>query len=220
MERLYRQAYEAHGPWEETDSLPYAVAKRIVDVVVSGVLLLVLFPVFAIIALAILIQDGSPVFYKQMRIGRHGTAFSFVKFRSMVINADAKHAELLKQNESTGPTFKMKYDPRVTSIGRFLRKSSLDELPQLLAVFQGNMSLIGPRPHLPREVMHYEGNTWQRLRVQPGLMCLREVTGRSRLTFEEWIESDLHYVANRSMITDFSILFRGFIAILRRDGAY
>lgn len=197
----------------------YRALKRAMDLFVSGFLLLLLFPLFLIIALAIVIDDRGPVLYRQKRVGHRGDLFNFWKFRSMVRNADSLKAELAKQNEAAGPIFKMQNDPRITRVGRFLRKYSLDELPQLLSVFLGSMTLIGPRPHLPSEVVHYSDREWLRMSVKPGLMCYREVSGRSKLTFEEWIETDLRYIREQSLAVDCRILLKALSAVLRGDGA-
>jgi lipopolysaccharide/colanic/teichoic acid biosynthesis glycosyltransferase len=182
--------------------------------------LILLFPVLLLVGLAIVLEDGGPVLYYQSRVGQNGKLFRFYKFRSMVKNADAIKEQLAALNEADGPIFKMKNDPRITRVGRFLRRSSVDELPQFINVLRGEMSLIGPRPHLPREVDLYAGRQQQRLLVQPGLVCLREVHGRSNLTFDQWVELDLLYIQNRSICTDLSILARLVPAVLKGDGAY
>jgi lipopolysaccharide/colanic/teichoic acid biosynthesis glycosyltransferase len=166
------------------------------------------------------LEDGGPILYYQMRVGKDGRQFRFYKFRSMVVNADALKEKLAAQNESTGPVFKMRNDPRITRIGRILRKTSLDELPQFLNVLRGEMSLVGPRPHLPREVESYADWHFGRQQAQPGLLCLREVLGRSNLTFDQWVAYDLLYIRNRSLLTDFWILCRLIPAVLKADGAY
>ena len=183
-------------------------------------MLICLLPLFVVIAIAIMIDNPGPILFSQVRIGRNNQPFRFYKFRSMVRNAAALQAQLKAENEAAGPIFKMRRDPRVTRIGRILRKYSLDELPQLCNVLRGQMSLVGPRPHLPSEVEQYENHQRQRLEVQPGLVCLREIYGRSELTFERWIELDLQYIANRSLRTDLSILLRLVPAVLCGRGAY
>jgi lipopolysaccharide/colanic/teichoic acid biosynthesis glycosyltransferase len=198
----------------------YLASKRIFDVIVACLALVALAPVFLLIALAIYITDPGPIFYAQTRVGRNGREFRFYKFRSMVKNAAALKAKLAEQNEANGPIFKMRNDPRVTRIGRILRRTSLDELPQFVNVLRGDMSLVGPRPHLPEEVKHYTPLQAERLSVEPGLVCLREITGRSELTFERWIETDLEYIANRSFKADLKILGGLVIAVLKGKGAY
>lgn len=209
--------------WLQGTSSPsvlYLACKRLFDVTLSMGALILLFPLLLLVGLAIVLEDGGPILYYQSRVGRDGRPFRFYKFRSMVKNADAIKEQLAALNEADGPIFKMKNDPRITRIGRFLRRSSVDELPQFINVLRGEMSLIGPRPHLPREVDLYAGRQKQRLLVQPGLVCLREVHGRSNLTFEQWIELDLLYIENRSVCTDLSILAQLVPAVLKGDGAY
>ena len=203
-----------------SESPLYTLAKRALDVLLAGSILLILAPVYACIAVAILLEDRGAVFYSQWRVGRGGQVFRFWKFRSMVAHADKLKAELAQQNEAEGPIFKMRADPRVTRIGRVLRRYSLDELPQFWNVLRGDMSLVGPRPHLPSEVASYNEAHFLRLSVQPGLVCFREVTGRSNLSFERWMELDLHYIQCRSLGTDLSILCRTLPAVLRGEGAY
>ena len=200
----------------------YLRTKRILDVVIASLALFFLSPLLLLIALAIVIEGRGrgPTLFHQERVGRNGRLFRFYKFRSMVPDAEARLRDLTAHNEACGPIFKMRRDPRVTRVGRWLRRSSMDELPQLFNVLKGDMSLVGPRPHLPREVEKYDARQRQRLRVQPGLLCLREVGGRSHLTFEQWVESDLAYIGRRSLGTDLGILLRTLPAIFKGDGAY
>jgi lipopolysaccharide/colanic/teichoic acid biosynthesis glycosyltransferase len=204
----------------ETPGAVYQYAKRAADVTISAVLLLFLLLPFAIIAAIIFLEDGGSVFYYQTRVGRDGKHFRFYKFRSMVRNADAIKAQLAAQNEATGPIFKMRNDPRITRVGRVLRRYSIDELPQLVNVLAGQMSLIGPRPHLPSEVARYTEAQSARLKAQPGLLCFREVFGRSDVSFDQWIELDILYIRYRSFQTDMRILARLVPAILSAEGAY
>jgi lipopolysaccharide/colanic/teichoic acid biosynthesis glycosyltransferase len=198
----------------------YLTAKRVGDIAAASLALVVLLPFMAVIALFIWLQDHESVLYYQERVGKNGQLFKFYKFRSMVRNADALKAEIEAGNEASGPIFKMKNDPRVTPLGRVLRRYSLDELPQLWNVLVGDMSLVGPRPHLPAEVAQYRPDQLARLRVQPGLICLREVSGRSRLSFEQWVQMDLAYIEKRSLGLDLHILWRAVPAVLRADGAF
>ena len=193
---------------------------RALDIVVSAGALLVLAPVFGTIAALVWVEDRGPILFSQQRVGQGGKCFPFYKFRSMVPHAETLKKNLQAQNEATGPIFKMKNDPRITRIGRTLRRYSLDELPQLWNVLRGDMSLVGPRPHLPSEIESYDNYPIERLSVTPGLICLREVMGRSALTFEEWIALDLEYVRTRSFWLNLSILLRAIPAILKGDGAY
>ncbi|MDX1934493.1 MAG: sugar transferase [Capsulimonadales bacterium] len=198
----------------------YEGMKRSADVLLALCAVLALAPVGCIIALLIWMEDRGPIFYWQERVGKHGKRFRFYKFRSMVTNADQVRQQLEAKNEAVGPIFKMKNDPRITRVGRVLRKYSLDELPQFFNVLRGEMSLVGPRPHLPKEVAQYEPGQEERLLVAPGLVCLREVCGRSRLTFDEWIALDLLYVKHRNVVLDLWILVRLIPAVLTADGAY
>jgi lipopolysaccharide/colanic/teichoic acid biosynthesis glycosyltransferase len=198
----------------------YHILKRIADIAIASVGLLILFPVIAIIAAAIYLEDRAPVIYYQMRTGKGGREFRFYKFRSMVSNADALKAELTAVNEANGPIFKIKNDPRITRVGRFIRRFSLDELPQLINVLRGDMTVVGPRPLYAPEANCCTPRQWQRHSVPCGLFCLREVSGRSQLSFEQWMELDLTYVRTRSIRTDLSIFFRVLPAVFSSDGAY
>ena len=202
------------------DSRFYAAAKRGIDIVVSATALVALAPVFAVVAAAVSIESRGPVFYRQCRVGRGGRTFGFYKFRSMVVGADRMTGQLAHRNEADGPIFKIADDPRVTRVGKLLRRTSLDEIPQFWNVLKGDMSLVGPRPHLPAEVERYAENHRARLSVVPGIVCTREVSGRSRLSFEEWVALDIEYVAKRSLATDAAILLRAVPAILKGEGAY
>jgi lipopolysaccharide/colanic/teichoic acid biosynthesis glycosyltransferase len=198
----------------------YEPSKRVADVALAATLLFILLPVFIAVALAIWCEDRGKIFYYQTRVGRNGVHFHFFKFRSMVPNADKLKDALMTQNQAGDVIFKMENDPRITRVGRFIRRYSIDELPQLVNVLKGEMSLVGPRPHLPREVAKYTGRQAERLSVQPGLLCLREVFGRSKMTFEEWINLDLLYIEHRSVATDTMILLRTIPAVLMAEGAY
>ena len=198
----------------------YLAAKRSGDVLGAAGALVALLPLLAAIALMIRAEGRGPVLYSQERVGRNGRRFKFYKFRSMVLNADAIKAQYIKFNEASGPIFKMKNDPRVTAVGRVLRRYSRDELPQFWNVLIGDMSLVGPRPHLPSEVAQYQQGQQARLLVQPGLICLREVSGRSHLSFEQWVEMDLAYIQSQSFKADLTILLKAVPAILRADGAF
>lgn len=198
----------------------YHAVKRAADLVISVGALVALSPVLLVIGLIIMLDDGAPVLFRQTRIGQFGRPFTFYKFRSMVRNAEALKKNLIDLNEHKGPIFKIRNDPRVTRVGRILRKLSLDELPQLLNVVKGEVSIVGPRPHLPHEVEKYILFEQERLKVKPGLLCLREVCGRSDITFERWIELDLVYIQHRSLMTDLRIFLRAVRTIVARQGAY
>lgn len=198
----------------------YEVCKRIFDVVMSTFALVVLSPVFLVVAIAIKAQDGGNVIYKQTRLTKGGKEFGMYKFRSMCMNAETMLDDLMAQNEMDGPAFKMENDPRVTKIGRFIRKTSIDELPQLVNIIKGDMSIIGPRPPLPREVAEYTPYQMHRLDVKTGLSCYRECNGRSDIhDFDEWVESDLKYIRERSMLTDLKIIFKTIQIVLTGKGA-
>ena len=194
--------------------------KRTFDVVGSGILLLLASPLMALTALAIKLEDGGPVLFKQTRVGHKGRIFECMKFRSMATDAEARLAELAAQNEGAGPLFKLAHDPRVTRVGRFIRRFSIDELPQLWNTFRGDMSLVGPRPALPSEVALYEPDTRRRLEVRPGLTGLWQVSGRSNLSWDDTVRLDLYYVDNWSMVQDLMILARTAQAVVGSAGAY
>jgi exopolysaccharide biosynthesis polyprenyl glycosylphosphotransferase len=195
------------------------VAKHVVDRLGSIVLLLLTAPLLLVLAVAVKV-DGGPVFFRQTRIGRHGQEFTMLKFRSMVVDADSRLDELAEVNEGAGPLFKLKHDPRVTRVGRLLRRYSLDELPQLFNVLRGTMSLVGPRPPLPREVATYQRDARRRLLVKPGLTGLWQISGRSDLTWEQAVRLDLRYVENWNLALDALILWKTIGAVLNSRGAY
>jgi len=194
--------------------------KRAFDIAIAAILLLALLPLFALIALLIKLDSRGPVLFRQMRSGKDGKPFVFLKFRGMVADAEQRRAELEALNEKDGPIFKMRRDPRVTRVGRVLRRTSLDELPQLWNVLRGDMSLVGPRPPLPEEVARYA--PWQRgrLAVRPGLTGLWQVSGRSLLGFEQMVALDLEYIARWSLALDLGIMLRTIAAVLCMRGAY
>lgn len=198
----------------------YSFWKRFFDIVISVVALVILAVPFLIIALIIIIDSpgASPIFVQE-RVGRDGKKFRFYKFRTMIPNADAKLSELLDKNEMEGPVFKIKDDPRITRVGRFMRKTGLDELPQLWNVLRGSMSLVGPRPPLAREVEQYDEHQLKRLSVMPGITCYWQIQPkRNSLSFEEWIELDFKYIRERSFKTDIIILFKTVGAVFGMEG--
>jgi lipopolysaccharide/colanic/teichoic acid biosynthesis glycosyltransferase len=194
--------------------------KRVLDIAGAAVGALLLAPVFLAIAVAIKIDTPGPILYRSRRVGEGGRVFSFLKFRSMVCNAEMLRDELVHLNEVDGPVFKIARDPRITRVGALLRRSSLDELPQLWNVWRGDMSLVGPRPPIPEEVLQYQAWQMRRLSVRPGLTCLWQVSGRSRVGFDEWMRMDLAYIDRRSLHLDLSILLRTVPAVLSGIGAY
>lgn len=194
---------------------PERVTKRIFDVLGSGFLLLLLSPLFAVVAIAIKVTSPGPIFYRQERVGRDGHPIHMLKFRSMVTNADAQLTQLLEAQGTAGtPLFKVKNDPRITPIGGFIRKYSIDELPQLINVLKGDMSLVGPRPQRRPEVELYDEAAWRRLNVLPGMTGLWQVSGRSNLSWEEAIRLDLYYVENWSLVGDLAIMWRTIKAVV------
>jgi lipopolysaccharide/colanic/teichoic acid biosynthesis glycosyltransferase len=198
----------------------YWKIRRAQDVILSLLALLVLWPFLLIVALVIVIDSpGAGPVFAQTRIGRDGKPFTFYKFRTMRPNAEAELNELLQYNEMEGPVFKIKEDPRITRIGKFLRKASIDELPQLWNVLRGDMSLVGPRPGIPREVEQYDAYARQRLIVTPGLTCLWQIQpNRNSLSFDEWMELDVQYIAQRSLKTDWKIIWATFGAVFGMNG--
>lgn len=186
----------------------YEVIKRLIDIVCSFLGVLVLSPLFIIIAIIIKTTSKGPVFFSQKRVGKNGKEFDMYKFRSMVVNAEELKEKLATQNEMSGPMFKMKDDPRVTKVGKFIRKTSIDELPQLWNVLKGDMSLVGPRPSLPKEVAQFEDWMYRRLEVKPGLTCYWQVSGRNNIDFEDWMKLDIKYVDERSTWIDIKLIFK------------
>ncbi|MFA6079374.1 MAG: sugar transferase [Candidatus Omnitrophota bacterium] len=202
------------------DKLGHLLFKRFFDIVVSGIALILLSPFFLIIALFVRLGSEGPVFFTQERIGLNGRRFKLYKFRTMVKNAEEKLDELKERNEMSGPVFKLGNDPRITKAGRILRKTSIDELPQLWNVFKGDMSLVGPRPPLLSEVIQYDNWHRRRLSMRPGITCLWQIKGRNRITdFDEWAKLDLEYIDNWSIILDFKILMRTIPVVLFGIGA-
>jgi exopolysaccharide biosynthesis polyprenyl glycosylphosphotransferase len=197
-----------------------ATAKRSFDVVVATLLLVVTAPILLLAAAAIKMSSRGPVVFRQQRVGRNGKCFEVMKLRTMVVDAEKRLEEIAHLNEVDGPLFKVKADPRVTTVGRFLRKTSIDELPQLVNVLRGEMSLVGPRPALPREVEQWTGDLHERLRVQPGITGMWQVSGRSEASFDDYRRLDLYYVDNWSLATDLSILFRTLPVVMLRRGAH
>jgi len=203
------------------ESLVYLVPKRTLDIIGSLIGIVLLSIVFILVALAIKIEDPKgPVFFSQERIGKKGKTFKMYKFRSMVTDAETKLAELLQLNETTGAMFKMKNDPRVTRIGRLIRKTSVDELPQLFNVLKGEMSLVGPRPPLPREVAEYTNYDKKRLIVTPGCTGIWQVSGRSNIGFKEMVELDLYYIKNQSIFMDVKIIFKTIVLLFGSKNAF
>jgi len=193
--------------------------KRGFDIVTAGVALWLLAPLLLIVAALIKLTSRGPVLFRQQRVGLYGRPFRMLKFRTMVANAEALKATLEAQNEMDGPVFKIKKDPRITPIGRFLRKYSIDELPQLVNVLRGDMSVVGPRPPLPAEVLRYEPWQRRRLSTRPGLTCIWQVSGRNEISFEQWMYMDLQYIDNWSLSKDLALILKTFPVVLLGKGA-
>jgi exopolysaccharide biosynthesis polyprenyl glycosylphosphotransferase len=194
--------------------------KRMLDFVFALIMVILASPLMLLTALAIKLDSPGPVLFKQTRVGKWGEHFPCYKFRSMYIDAEQRLKELEALNEADGPVFKIKDDPRVTRVGRLIRKLSIDELPQLFNVLKGEMSLVGPRPALPREVDQYEYDTIRRLHAMPGITGLQQVSGRSDVDFKRWIELDLQYIAEQSLWKDIQILLKTIPAVIWSKGAY
>ena len=206
--------------WEWTVAFAKFI-KNFIDFFGSLILLILLSPIFVITAIFIYVTDPGPIFFIADRVGLNGAYFGFIKFRSMYANADQMKDQLLDQNESSdGVIFKMKQDPRVTKVGRFIRRSSIDELPQLLNVLKGDMSLVGPRPPLPREVMQYTLEDRKRLHVKPGITCLWQIKGRSDIPFQQQVQLDMQYIRSQGIKNDLIILLKTIPAVISGKGAY
>lgn len=200
-------------------TIGYKFFKRVIDIVCSLSGLLLLSPVLIIVSILIKLESDGPIIFSQDRIGYKGKEFKMYKFRSMVVNAEELKKRLSEQNEMSGPMFKMKNDPRVTKVGKFIRKTSIDELPQLINILKGEMSLVGPRPSLPKEVKEFEPWMMERLEVKPGLTCYWQVSGRNDIDFEEWMKLDIRYVRERSFWLDMKLIFKTFFVLFGDEHA-
>lgn len=192
--------------------------KGAVDFFMATVILILVSPVMLTIGLLIKLEDGGPVFFKQVRVGKHGRLFKCLKFRTMVTNAEDLKEKLMELNEQDGPVFKIKNDPRITKVGKFLRKTSLDELPQFINVLVGDMSIVGPRPPVPSEVKQYKRSLNRRLSVNPGITCTWQVSGRNNIPFDRWMEMDMEYIDNWSLGLDFIIILKTFKVVFSSNG--
>ncbi len=198
----------------------YDAVKRVFDLLLATLALVLLSPLFLVIAILIKKEDKGPAFYSQIRLTKGGKEFRMYKFRSMFVGADKRLEELMAKNEMKGPAFKIADDPRITKIGHFIRRTSIDELPQLVNVIKGQMSIIGPRPPLPREVEQYTPYQMHRLDVKTGLACLHECRGRSDChDFDQWVEEDLEYIRNRGVLMDLKIIFMTIKVVITGEGA-
>ena len=197
----------------------YEFLKRLMDIICSMSALIVLAPILIVVAILIKIESKGPVIFSQERVGINNKKFKMYKFRSMVVNAEDMKEKLEKQNERKGPMFKIKNDPRITKIGRFIRKTSVDELPQLINILKGEMSIVGPRPSLPKEVIQFEPWMLERLKVKPGLTCYWQVQGRDHIEFEDWMRLDVKYVKDRNFLLDIKLIFKTFFVFLGDQNA-
>jgi lipopolysaccharide/colanic/teichoic acid biosynthesis glycosyltransferase len=217
---------EATAPWTleavapPRDWFTSSVFKRLVDLVFASMVLFATLPIWLVIAVAIKLDSRGPVFFIQERVGRNGRRFQCLKFRTMQIDAEARLEEMRRRGEVQGMVFKIRHDPRVTRVGRLLRRASLDELPQLVHVVKGEMSLVGPRPLIPSQIQQFSAENLIRLRVKPGLTCLWAVRGRSDSGYEAWMAADREYVLRHSALLDLAILFKTIVVVATCRGAY
>jgi exopolysaccharide biosynthesis polyprenyl glycosylphosphotransferase len=215
-----RAAADGYVHYLSVEHKPFQrMMKRLFDIVLSGGALVVLAPLLALTAAAVALTSRGGVLFRQERVGLHGRTFHMLKFRSMVANAEDLKEKLEALNEQSGPVFKIREDPRITPLGRFLRKYSIDELPQLVNVLRGDMSLVGPRPPLPREVARYEAWQRRRLSVRPGLTCVWQIAGRSQISFEDWMLLDMHYIDHWSLVRDLRLILQTVPVVLTGRGA-
>ena len=198
----------------------YEAVKRLMDIILSTIGLMILSPILLVVAILIKIDSKGPIFFKQKRVGLNGKEFDMYKFRSMVVNAEELKEKLEKQNEMSGPMFKIADDPRITKIGKFIRKTSIDELPQLWNVIKGDMSLVGPRPSLPKEVEQFEPWMEERFKVKPGLTCYWQVGGRNNIDFENWMNLVIQYVKERTLAIDIMLIFKTFFVLFGDENAH
>jgi len=197
------------------------IVKRTFDIIVASIIMILLSPLFLLVSLTIRLDSPGPILFSQERIGKNGRVFKMWKFRSMYIDAEERKATLMQLNQMKGGVlFKMKQDPRVTRVGRFIRKFSIDELPQMQNVLMGDMSLVGPRPPVPSEVAQYTPYQRQRLEVIPGITCIWQVSGRSEISFAQQVEMDIEYISTQSFWKDMTLLFKTVPAVLSAKGAY
>ncbi|MCI6690971.1 MULTISPECIES: sugar transferase [unclassified Clostridium] len=199
--------------------LVYSVFKRLLDIMGSVIGLIIASPILIIVGTLIKLESKGPIIFAQRRVGLNGKEFKMYKLRSMVANAEDLKEKLVEQNEMSGPMFKIKDDPRITKIGKFIRKTSIDELPQLINVLKGDMSLVGPRPSLPNEVKEFEPWMLRRLEVKPGLTCYWQVMGRNNIDFENWMKLDIKYVNERSFWLDIKLIFKTFFVLFGDENA-
>ena len=212
--------FDVSVPVEVNKAPMYAFSKRVFDIAIGSIIVILLIPILPLVALMIKLDTRGPIFFKQDRVGENGKIFKFYKFRSMVHRAEEGKDGLNRINEQEGPVFKIRSDPRITNVGRFLRRSSLDEIPQMFNVLKGDMSIVGPRPPLRGEVANYQPWHMSRLAVKPGITCLWQISGRSHIGFNEWMRLDMEYLKTRSFKTDLLIFLKTIPAVIGRRGAY
>lgn len=198
----------------------YHSVKRIIDIFCSVLGIVAMIPVFIVISILIKLDSKGKIVFSQVRVGKNGKIFMMYKFRSMIINAEELLDKLQDNNEMSGPMFKMKEDPRITKVGKFIRRTSIDELPQLFNVLKGEMSLVGPRPNLPREVAKFDENHRLKLLAKPGLTCYWQVMGRNEIGFEEWMKLDIKYVEERNILIDLTLIFKTFFILFGDRNAH
>ena len=204
---------------KKENKIIYEFLKRSLDIIASICGLILLSPVLLIVSILIKMESKGPIFFMQKRIGLNGKEFNMYKFRSMVVNAEELKEKLKDKNEMSGPMFKIKDDPRITKVGKFIRKTSIDELPQLVNVLKGEMSLVGPRPSLPDEVKEFEKWMLRRLNAKPGITCYWQVMGRNKIGFEDWMRLDVKYVNERSFWLDIKLIFKTFFVLFGDENA-
>lgn len=197
----------------------YEVIKRSIDIIASICGMIILFPILVMVAIVIKIESKGPIIFSQDRVGLNGSKFKMYKFRSMIVDAERYKEKLLEQNEMNGPMFKIKNDPRVTKVGKFIRRTSIDELPQLLNILKGDMSLVGPRPSLPKEVEKFSPWMLERLNVKPGLTCYWQISGRNDIQFEDWMKLDIKYVKERGILLDLRLVIKTFFVLFGDEHA-
>ncbi|MGG7214918.1 sugar transferase [Clostridium nigeriense] len=201
------------------ESAAYKISKRSLDIICSLLGLIILSPILLVVAILIKLESDGPIIFSQKRVGLNGKEFKMYKFRSMVQNAEELKDKLVQKNEMSGPMFKMKDDPRITRIGKVIRKTSIDEIPQLINILKGEMSFVGPRPSLPQEVLKFEPWMMHRLSVKPGLTCYWQLSGRNNIDFVEWMKLDLQYVKDRSFLLDLRLIFKTFFVLFGDENA-
>ena len=219
MDQHLTYSYERITRDEFDKGILYEITKRIIDILGSLIGLIILSPIFLITAIAIKLDSKGPVFFKQSRCKKNGEVFKMYKFRSMVVDAEKQLDSLKDKNEMTGPVFKIHDDPRITKVGKFIRRTSIDELPQLINVLKGDMSLVGPRPPIDKEVLKYNSYQRQRLLVKPGLTCYWQVMGRNNIDFDRWVDLDLKYIRERNTRIDIKLIFKTFGVLFGDDNA-